>query len=160
MKTNTQKENLLAIESIVKAIANSKNTLQTARQNVQDVLPLIVEGLRGKDFEKVARILFEHIGKTTFYALYLRDFFKSQHFILDFDRKKDVFTWFGDFSTIKPEKYLDYFEAQKEERKKEFESMSKEKRIEKTFSTRLEKLKKDELEYLAKLINTKLHKTI
>lgn len=157
MKEN--QNNLVALKAIIDSLANAKNTLANARKSVAEILPLIIESLKGKDFEKAGKLLFTKIGGSNFYNLFLRDFFKSCHFILEYNIKKDKIEWYGSFESIKPEKYLDYFESLKDERAKEKASLSMEKKIEKDFA-KIDKLSKKELEYLQKLITSKLHKKI
>jgi len=152
-------ENLQAIQALVQKIADAKITISTARKTVAEVLPIILQALRGKDFEKAGKILFQKIGGSNFYNLFLRDFFKSQHFILEYNVKKDCLVWYGSFDDIQADKYLDYFEELKKEREKEKAALSTEKKIEKAFS-KIDKLSRKELEILSKLVNSKLHKKV
>ena len=156
----TQQNNLTAIGSIITAIANAKITLKTARQSVADILPAIVQALQSKDFEKAGKMLFQKVGGTTFYNLYLRDFFKSQHFMLEYDVKKDTLIWLGSFKELKVDNYLDFFEAEKEARQKAKAAMSKADKVRQDFESRISKLDKTSLEALAKLVNDYRHKTI
>lgn len=156
MKEN---QNILAIKAIIENIASARVAVANSKKSVADILPTIIESLKGKDFEKVAKLLFYKIGKTTFYNLYLREFFKASHFILEYNIKKDKIEWYGSFESIKPEKYLEYFQEKALERVKEKAALSVPEKIKRDFA-KIEKLSKAELEILSKLITEKLHKAI
>lgn len=149
-----QTANIAAIEAVINSLINAGNTMQSSKKMVADILPVLISEMSGKNFEKVARLLYKKCGNITFYQKYLAGFFESQHFILKHNIVKDTFIWFGNFKDIQPEKYLDYFDEVKKEKQKYLESLSMETRLSKTYENRFSKLSKSEKEYLIKLLKS------
>lgn len=149
-----EKTNIEAIQAVVSAIANAKNIVATSKQAVADIVPEIIKGLTGGDFDKVARILFQKIGKVSFFQLYLARYFEACHILLKYNVKKDIFTWYGDFNSLKKLSYSDFLENEKLEKEKEKASISKEEKLDKRFFSAFEKLDKASLEYLANKIKS------
>lgn len=156
-KQMTEKEILASIQAVISEIINAKNTLKTSPQMINDIVPVIVQGLCSKSFSKVADILFQKSGKISFYATYLRAYFRACHVMLDWNTRKKCFEWFGDFRDLEKLSYLEYLEQEKQYREKEKASLTSEQKLDKTFS-KLDSLSKKDLEYIAKKVNNLLHK--
>lgn len=152
-------EKLKVIQAVITEIANAKNTLATGKTMVAEIMPEIIGGLLSKDFEKVATMLFQKVGKISFYQAYLRAFFEYNHVLLKYDVNRKTFVWYGDFANLKKLSYADFLEKEKAEREKAKAEMSTAEKLDRRFSS-LEKLDKESLNYLAdkirKLLKAKI----
>ena len=146
--TKNENTNLQAIQAVITAIANSKNIVAASKNMVADIMPEIIKGLTSKDFEKVANILFQKVGKITFYQAYLAGYFEACHVLLKYIPLKKTFVWYGDFNDLKKLSYSEYLEKAKEEKEKYVASLSMSEKLDKRYSS-IEKLDKAGLEYLA-----------
>ena len=161
MTKEKTKTNLEAIQAVITALASAKNVMATGKNMVADIVPEIILGLTSGDFEKVAGMLFQKIGKISFYQAYLDGYFMACHVKLIYNTRKKIFQWYGDFNSLKKLSYSDFLENEKLEKEKEKASISKEEKLDKRFSTSFEKLDKASLEYLAgkikSILKTKLN---
>ena len=154
----TTKENEKALTALVNEVLNAKNTLKTVENTITDIVNILKEGITGKDWTTLVKVLFTKTGNTTFYSLYMNSYLKDNGVFFEYNVKKDKLFYFGNIKEIK-QTYQEWKEEKRKERLKEKESLSKKERVLKDFS-KVEKLDKESLKILSEYITGKLHKTL
>lgn len=147
-----------AIEAIISDIANAKNTLKAVNKACEDIITLLKNKLTSANWESLARVLLRKVGNTTFYALYLKNYFEENGVAFIYNVKKDKIFYAGNVKDIKIS-YTDWKEQKKLERKKANDSLTSLEKLKKDFS-KIEKLNKEQLEQLKNLVIEQLKKTI
>lgn len=157
-KKLTLKESLTALTALINEVLKARNTLKNIDHFINDIVDILKSAFNSKDYDKIFKILFMKSGNTSFYALYLARYFKENHFLIDYNVKKDKIFYIGNIQDIK-ETYTEYKERLKKESQEYKKTLSK-KDIVLTKYKSIEKLDKEALTILFNDIKERLHKTI
>lgn len=157
-KTLTLNESITALNSLINDLLNARNTLLNKNQVINDIVKILKDSFNLKDYDKIFKILFKKAGNTTFYNLYLSRYFKSCHFLIEYNVKKDKIFYIGDIKSI-DKTYIEYLEEVKKESQDYQESLTLKDKITLKYKS-IDKLDKKSLEVLSDIIKDKLHKKL
>lgn len=158
-KTNiTTKEAITALTSIITEVLNARNTITNKAKYIDDTVKILKDSFSNKDYDKIFKVLFTKSGNTTFYNLYLSRYFKSCHFMIEYNVKKDKIFYIGDIKSI-DKTYEEYLEEVKKENQDYQKSLSDNERIAMKYKS-IDKLSRKDLEILKEILNSKLHKAV
>jgi beta-galactosidase GanA len=139
-------------------VLKARNTLKNIDSFINDIVNILKAAFNSKDYDKIFKILFTKSGNTSFYALYLARYFKENHFLIEYNIKKDKIFYIGNINDIK-ESYKDFKERIKKESEEYKKTLSKKEVILMKYKS-IEKLDKESLTILFNDIKERLHKTI
>ena len=158
-KTNiTTKEAITALSGIITEVLNARNTITNKAKYINDSVKILKDSFNNKDYDKIFKVLFTKSGNTTFYNLYLSRYFKSCHFMIEYNVKKDKVFYIGDIKSV-DKTYEEYLEEVKKENQDFQKSLSDKERIEMKYKS-IDKLSRKDLEILKEILNSKLRKAV
>lgn len=157
-KNITLEEGITVLNGLINDLLNARNTLLNKNKTIDDIVKILKECFTMKDYDKIFKILFKKAGNTTFYNLYLSRYFKSCHFLIEYNAKKDKIFYIGDIKSI-DKTYEEYLEEVKKESQDYQASLTLKDRITLKYKS-IDKLDKKSLEVLKEIINSKLRKAV
>lgn len=155
---DTLKESIEALTALINEVLKARNTLKSIDTFINDIVKILKTAFNSKDYEKIFKILFMKAGNTSFYALYLSRYFKDNHFLIEYNIKKDKIFYIGNIESIK-ESYQEYKERLKKESQEYQKTLSKKEVILSKYKS-IEKLDKEGLTILFEALKEKLHKKV
>lgn len=157
-KTLTLEESITALTALINEVLKARNTLKNIDNFINDIVNILKAAFNSKDYDKIFKVLFMKSGSTSFYALYLARYFKENHFLIEYNIKKDKIFYIGNINNIK-ESYKDYKERVKKESQEYKKTLSKEEVILMKYKS-IERLDKESLTILFNDIKERLHKAL
>lgn len=157
-KTIKTEEAITALTSIISEVLNARNTITNKARYIDDSVKILKDSFSNKDYDKIFKVLFTKSGNTTFYNLYLSRYFKSCHFMIEYNVKKDKVFYIGNINDIN-KTYEEYLEEVKKESQDFQKSLSDKERLTMKYKS-IDKLSKKDLEILKEIINSKLRKAV
>lgn len=157
-KTFKLDECITALNGLINELLNARNTLLNKNKTIDDIVTILKDCFNQKDYDKIFKILFKKAGNTTFYNLYLSRYFKSCHFLIEYNVKKDKIFYIGDIKSV-DKTYEEYLEEVKKESQEYQKSLSDKERLENKYKS-IDKLSKKDLEILKEIVNSKLRKAV
>lgn len=157
-KTLTIEESITALTALINEVLKARNTLKNIDSFITDIVNILKAAFNNKDYDKIFKILFIKSGNTSFYSLYLARYFKDNHFLIEYNVKKDKIFYIGNINDIK-ESYKEYKERVKKESQDYQKTLSKKEVILMKYRS-IEKLDKEALTILFNDIKERLHKAI
>ena len=155
---NTLKESIEALTALINEVLKARNTLKSIDTFINDIVKILKAAFNSKDYEKIFKILFMKAGNTSFYALYLSRYFKDNHFLIEYNVKKDKIFYIGNIESIK-ETYQEYKERLKKESQEYQKSLSKKEIILSKYKS-IDKLDKESLSILFEALKERIHKKV
>ena len=152
------KEAIAALSGIISEVLNARNTIKNKAKYIDDTVKILKDSFTNKDYDKIFKVLFTKADNTTFYNLYLSRYFKSCHFMIEYNVKKDKVFYVGDIKTI-DKTYEEYLEEVKKESQEYQKSLSDKERLAMKYKS-IDKLSKKDLEILKEILNSKLKKAV
>ena len=156
--TINTKEAITALSGIITEVLNARNTITNKAKYIDDTVKILKDSFSNKDYDKIFKVLFTKSGNTTFYNLYLSRYFKSCHFMIEYNVKKDKIFYIGDIKSV-DKTYEEYLEEVKQDNQDFQKSLSDKERIEMKFKS-IDKLSRKDLEILKEMLNSKLRKAV
>lgn len=157
-KSLTLNESIAALNSLINDLLNARNTLLNKNKTINDIVKILKDSFTLKDYDKIFKILFKKAGNTTFYNLYLSRYFKTCHFLIEYNVKKDKIFYIGDIKSI-DKTYEEYLEEVKKESQDYQASLTLKDKIILKYKS-IDKLDKKSLEVLQDIIKERLHKKL
>lgn len=157
-KSLTLNESITALNSLINDLLNARNTLLNKSKRIDDIVKVLKASFTLKDYDKIFKILFKKAGNTTFYNLYLSRYFKSCHFLIEYNVKKDKVFYVGNINDIN-KTYDEYLDEVKKESQDYQASLTLKDKITLKYKS-IDKLDKKSLEVLSDIIKERLHKKL
>jgi len=160
MKEQEQKDLYKSIEALVNNMTSAYNVVKYNEKTIQDIIDLSIKYFTiTKDFDKIYMLFYNvKVGKTTFYNKFLREYFAYNGVKIEYNIYKKKIFYFGNIKDIK-KSYTDFKKEVKKDREEYIKSLSSEEKLKNKLSF-IDKLSKDDLDFLLKYVKDKQHKSI
>lgn len=149
-----------SIEALVNNLTSAYNVVKYNDKTIQDIIDLSIKYFtQTKDFDKLYMLFYNvKIGKSTFYNKFLRGFFEYNGVKIEYNIYKKKIFYFGNIKDIK-KTYQEYKEEVKQDKEEYIKTLSSEDKLKSKLGF-IDKLSRDDLDFLLKYIKEKQHKTI
>lgn len=156
-KTSDVEQIKKALLAIIQNIVDARQTIKNVDKAVDDITTLLKNKMTSQNWKDLSDILFYPVDKTTFYNKYLKDYFLDYGVLFTYNEKKDKVFYAGKVSDI-TDSFSEWKEQQRKNRQAKYEKMSDDDKVKTKYQKGIDRLSKNQLTILYKLVKTTMDK--